>query len=195
MTSATNVPAHRHPRTAGFTLIEAAIAVVLAVILLLAVGMTLNVGRNASVRTLTAFDLDQDLRQALDRISHDIRSASRLAEDTNANKVLDAGEDTNGNGQLDSDWNLTGTSLTFNRLLPDGTYSLPITYRLSGDRLERVAVRDLAGTQTTTILADNVTTLLITENALSVQVTLGLTTTTTRGVLQSTQSITIQPRN
>ena len=44
------------------------------------------------------------------------------------------------NGRLERDWDVSPQALTFNRLQPDATFALPVTYRLTGQTVERVTI-------------------------------------------------------
>ena len=108
----------------------------------------------------------------------------------------DAGEDTNGNGRLDADWNLTATSVTFNRRRPDLSYSLPITFRLTDDKIEHVVQTDPGGASITTAIARRVTEFDISEGTSMVTITLGITIpVSAEDNISRSQSINVTPRN
>jgi prepilin-type N-terminal cleavage/methylation domain-containing protein len=159
----------------GFSLIEVLIGSVILLAILGGLGTTLITGRNASQQTSALISIDDKLRTILRRVSEEVRSASRTAADNN--------------------WNVGANSLTFNRALPDGTYSPPITYRLNGDLLEYVTTGDL-GVQIVTPLATSVDTFTVVENNTLVTITLGVSVRSGSGaMLSGTQSINVSPRN
>ena len=180
----------------GFTLIELLVGSVILSAVLAGIGMTLLTGRQASEQTESIISLDDKMRSILRRISEELRSASRTAEDTNANLVLDAGEDINANGRLDSDWAFSANSVTFNRLLADNTYSLPITFRLNGNILEYVKLTDAAGPPIVTPMARSVTAFTVVQNTSMLTITLSLSAQRRGGAaLTRTESINVTPRN
>ena len=76
-----------------------------------------------------------------DRLVKELQTASIDAEDDNANGTLDSGEDSNGNGRLDADWSLadlsTASSITFNKVESDWSWSNPIVYAIKDGNLVR----------------------------------------------------------
>ena len=64
--------------------------------------------------------------------------------------------------------------MTFNRFRRDGTYSLPITYRQRGNRLEMVRTIDASGNTITTTLASRVTSFAVSEAESRVTITLSI---------------------
>lgn len=180
----------------GWSMIELLIAMSIMLVVLTLVGNALLTGRKASKSTSIAIKLDEDLRTILGRITEELRVASRVGEDTNGNDILDAGEDTNGNGRLDADWNLTANSVTFNRRLPDLTYSLPITFRLNGDRIEHVVQTDPGGASITTPIARRVTEFAFSEGTSMVTITLGISVPVSEDAnISRSQSVNVTPRN
>ena len=180
----------------GWSMIELLIAMSIMLAVLTLVGTALLTGRKASRSTSIAIKMDEDLRTILGRISEELRVASRVGEDTNGNDILDAGEDTNGNGRLDADWNLTPTSVTFNRRLPDLSYSLPITFRLTDDKIEHVVQTDPGGASITTAIARRVTEFDISEGTSMVTITLGITVpVSAEDNISRSQSVNVTPRN
>ncbi len=177
-------------------MIELMIVIALLLAILTGIGATLLIGRNASHQTTAIVKLDEDLRTILRRISEELRSASRSGEDTNGNSALDAGEDVNGNGRLEADWSLSADSVTFNRGLPDRTYSLPITFRLNGNVLEYVKQTTAAGATIVTPMARTVTEFTVVENTSMVTITLSLERNSVgESTLTRSQSINVTPRN
>jgi hypothetical protein len=79
--------------------------------------------------------------KAADRLVKELQTASPIGEDDNENGTLDSGEDTNDNKRLDADWSLTdggtGTSITFNKVESDWTWSGPIVYAIKDGNLVR----------------------------------------------------------
>jgi len=79
--------------------------------------------------------------KAADRLVKELQTASPVGEDDNENGSLDSGEDTNSNTRLDSDWSLadgaTGTSITFNKVESDWTWSGPIAWAITDGNLVR----------------------------------------------------------
>jgi len=79
--------------------------------------------------------------KAADRMVKELQTASTVAEDSNENGTLDTGEDGNSNSRLDADWSLadagTATSISFNKVESDWTWSGPITYAIKSGNLVR----------------------------------------------------------
>jgi hypothetical protein len=147
---------------AGFLTTELGVGLGLISTVILIVFGVLSSGQAAYRRGASASDVDDQLRAAAWRMAEELRCASEVGEDINLNGTLDAGEDLNGNGRLEADWMLTASEVTFNRRLGDGRFSLPITYRMSGDRLERLAL--LPGGETArTVVARAVTQFVIAQ--------------------------------
>ena len=141
---------------AGFSLLEVMIGAVLMPIVFMGVAAAVDSSEGVRSEIREASFGIHKLRTCLRRISDELRVSSVAAEDTNDNGILDGDEDWNGNGRLESDWSVAGNSITFNRLQFDGTYSLPITYRLVDDDM---LVRDQMmpdGTTESAILARGV---------------------------------------
>ena len=173
MSPAANRSARAEER--GFSLIEVLIGSVILLAILGGLGTTLITGRNASQQTSALISIDDKLRTVLRRVSEEVRSASRTAPGTN--------------------WAVGANSLTFNRTLPDGTFSPPITFRLNGDLLEYITTADL-GAQIVTPLATSVDTFTVVENNTLLTITLGVSVRSGSGaVLSGTQSINVSPRN
>ncbi|MEE9127408.1 MAG: prepilin-type N-terminal cleavage/methylation domain-containing protein [Planctomycetota bacterium] len=181
---------------AGFTLIEVLVASVIMLAILAGIGTTLLTGRQATQQTTTIISLDDTMRTVLRRISEELRSASRSAEDTNGNTALDPGEDTNANLRFENDWSLSANAVTFNRLRSDGTFSLPITYRLNGSTLEYVKMTTAAGAQIVTPIASSVTSFTVVEATSMITITLAISAPSGGGAtLSRTESINVTPRN
>ena len=180
----------------GFTFVEVIVSLALATVLLLLFGLILTRGRQATTETTKMLDVDAELRTVLARISEEVRCASRTAEDANGNKILDTGEDRNANGRLEGDWNAAAAALTFNRLQPDGNFSLPITYRVTSGRLQRVTMLTAAGQTTTTVVATGVVSFTVADSAGKVTIGIGIRRTSESGRTINRQgSITVGPRN
>jgi type II secretory pathway component PulJ len=180
---------------AGFTLLEISISMVLLVTILYVINTTLFTGNKASSSTSVLMDFSDKLRITASRISDDVRAASRDAEDTDHDGALTQGEDTNNNGRLDSDWSVTGNSIRFNRLMADGTYSLPITYRLNGTHLERVTMTKPDGTEVVTTLTTDVTNFTVSEMLPRVTFQMTISKRLDGRLVSRSNSFTVTPRN
>lgn len=180
----------------GFTLLEALIAAGLLSFLMLGVFSVIRTGQRSARQHDQATALDERLGALLTRIEEEVRWSSRTAEDSNNNGVLDAGEDTNGNGRLERDWAVTTTSLTFNPRAGATGFGLPVTWRRSGNRLERLQMVDEDGTTETLVLSRDVDGFNVTQTGNLVQVVLQLRTTQAGGrTMTRTRRITVAPRN
>lgn len=140
-------------RDRGFTIVEMVLGSAIFLVMFGAAVVAL-IGDQRAERVLTAqIGPEMRARDALERLSAELRMAGVRGEDRNDNGEMDEGEDVNGNGRLDSDWNLAdGTidqaDLTFNRRIDfedaeagtraSGVYSSPVRYRLERERLVRV---------------------------------------------------------
>ena len=186
----------RIPRgEAGIGMVEVAIAGVLAVILLVAGTVILDRGQTATTQTLRILDVDSMMRTTLDDISRAVRLASRDGEDTNGNDSLDPSEDENGNGRFENDWAITASSITYNVRLASG-YSLPITYRLNGDVVEKVVMMTPAGRTQTLVAARGVESFVVTDASPGVKIAMTVSAETPSGRTASrSDSITVIPRN
>jgi len=144
--------AKRHTRAAGFTIVEMVIGAAIFVVFF-GVAVAGVIGDQRAERVLTAqLGPEMRARQALERLSAELRMAGVRGEDRNDNGVLDDGEDVNANGRLDADWDLDDgvvdqPELTFNRRIDlpagdgaaaSGVYSSPVRYFLEGGSLIRV---------------------------------------------------------
>jgi prepilin-type N-terminal cleavage/methylation domain-containing protein len=182
-------------RCSGFTLIELAISLAITGVMAYVVNTTILTMYRASGTTTREIDLTESLRVTMRPVSDELRSASRTGEDGNGNKTLEADEDRNGNGRLDADWNLTATSLRFNRYVGDGKYSLPITYRLNNGRIERVQMMDVTGRSITTSIARGVTSFKITDASPRVTIELEVDRSKSGSTMRQAVSLSILPRN
>jgi Tfp pilus assembly protein PilW len=183
-------------RSHGFTIVEVAVGGAILSTLLFALVSTLLSTQKASSSATRTMDVSEVLRGATRRITEELRSSSRVGEDTNENSTLDAGEDTNGNGRLDSDWQVTSTSVTFNRYMLGSVFSLPITYRLTGTDLERVVMEDPSGTTAVTVIARSVSAFTVTDTGGRVSILLRVARPTPGGgTLQKERTAVIMPRN
>jgi len=176
---------------AGFTLLESLIGTVLLATIVYVLASTFATAQKSSTSTRSGLSTTETLRATLARITVDLRSASRVAEDSNSNGTLDDGEDSNGNGRLDADWNLQASSIMFNRMMADGTYSPPVCYFLSGDELRR-SVMLTSGRTIQVPIARSVTNFSVSESGTNV--TIAMTITRPGGVAE-TQTVTVAPRN
>ncbi|HEX6811394.1 MAG TPA: hypothetical protein VF384_07215 [Planctomycetota bacterium] len=132
-------------------MLELLFAVVI-VPLVLGIGtMTLHSSCKLATDVMESSSSVDKLREMLRRIGEDLTCSSQTGEDVNANGILDEGEDLNGNGRLEKDWAVTPTSVRFNRVLRDGTFSLPITYSLQGGRLMRSKMVAGGATETASV--------------------------------------------
>jgi hypothetical protein len=164
--------------------------------LLFALGSTLNVTHRVSDSANRTMDLSDALRRVLRRITEELRSATRFGEDRNKNKALDSEEDTNGNGRLESDWQVTSTSVTFNRYMPSNVFSLPITYRLTGTNLERVVMQDPSGKTAVTVIARSVSAFEVSDAGGRISILLKITKPTPGGgTLSGERTAIVMPRN
>jgi prepilin-type N-terminal cleavage/methylation domain-containing protein len=177
-------------RERGLSLVELMVTLVL-VPMVIGIGlMTMRSSRNVRDTVVaTTRSLDQ-VRACLRRIGDEVMCSSRRAEDLNDNSVLDAGEDLNGNGRLERDWLVTANSIRLNRFLPNGTWSLPITYALQGNQLMRSELR-ANGTTVTASIAGSV--LAFTVLAAADQVTISLSIGRAAG--SHTSTIIVRQRN
>jgi len=181
---------------AGMTLVEVVIVVLVTPILLGAAFMAMRGSSNAHEQASSMAVVTEKLRTTLRRVSDELRLSSVDAEDVNTNSALDAGEDLNNNGRLESDWAISTSSVTFNRMLPNGTYSLPITYRLNGTNLEREWMTDASGTRMTSVIATSVTSFTVLMAAS--KITIGITVSVNRpgGVVDTeSSSVSVLQRN
>lgn len=140
-------------RDRGFTIVEMVLGSAIFLVLFGAATVAL-IGDQRAERVLTAqIGPEMRARDALERLSAELRMAGVRGEDRNDNGEMDEGEDVNGNGRLDSDWNLAdGTidqaDLTFNRRIDfedaeagtcaSGVYSSPVRYLLDKESLIRI---------------------------------------------------------
>jgi type II secretory pathway component PulJ len=186
----------RSNQQAGFSLVELLLAGALVTILLLALTESVQSGQHASRTMNVTVDLTESLRRSVQRLSEELRTATRLGEDANDNAVLDPGEDGNGNGRLDADWAVTTQSLTFNRFLPNGLVSLPITYRLNGSDLERVATIDTTGNTVRAPIDRSLSGYTVADDGQTVTITIAITKVDAGGKTQTGQeTVRITPRN
>ncbi|HLQ36410.1 MAG TPA: type II secretion system protein [Planctomycetota bacterium] len=138
-------------RERGFSLVEVAIAVLL-VPLVLGIGfLSLQRSGKISASVVESTTSMDKLRRCLRQIGDELLSSSQTGEDSNGNGVLDAGEDTNGNARLEKDWLVSAKSITFNRVRPNGTWSLPITYKLQSGQLMRSELLSTGKTETVSV--------------------------------------------
>ena len=166
------------------------------VTLMIGVGTTLRTTQSSSATAARNMDLAGKMRAVLRRMTEELQSASRLGEDKNENATLDVGEDYNSNSRLESDWQVTSTSVRFNRYMPGNVYSLPITYQLTGTDLERVAMRTAAGAEVVTTVATSVAAFSVAESGFGLRITLRLAKPTPGGGTTELERTTIiAPRN
>ena len=145
----------RRARARGFTIVEMVLGASIFIVIFGAAVVALLNDRRAE-RVLTAqLGPEMRARQALERLSAELRMAGVRGEDRNDNGELDEGEDVNANGRLDADWSLPEGAvdqpeLTFNRridlpadegIATSGVYSSPVRYFLEGESLIRVWTR------------------------------------------------------
>lgn len=180
----------------GFTLIEMLIAAAIVPIMFAAIYMTMS--RISSLQesaggTITA---TEKMRNALRRIADELRTSSTKGEDANDNGVLDVGEDLNGNGRLEADWGTSASSVTFNRMQPNGTFTLPISYRVRGKQLERTLTIDPSGRTQTAILCRSVESFTVLSVSNKITVSLMLSFPKRGGATETlSSSITVLQRN
>lgn len=186
----------KSPGQTGFTLIEMLIASAVVPIMLAAIYMTLSRISTLQEGAGGAITVTEKMRNSLRRIADELRTSSTTGEDTNDNGVLDAGEDLNGNGRLEADWGTSETSVTFNRMQPNGTFTLPITYRVRGEQLERVYTVDTSGRTQTAILCRSVESFTVLSVSGKVTVSLLLSYSGRGGASKTlSSSITVVQRN
>ncbi len=191
-----NERAPQAARMRGFTLVEVSTVVAILGFVFLILGMTLQTGQRAAKQTNRDMDVTQDIRRTLRRMLEDIRTASRTAEDTNGNGIMDDGEDENLNGRFEADWTVAPDNLTFNRLVPDGTYSLPITYKLKGAELVRDAMVNTTGAMASAVIVRSVTMFQVQEVGLKVTITLEIHKRAADGSeTREQRTVTVVPRN
>jgi hypothetical protein len=159
--------------TAGFTFIEMMIYVVLLPVLVLAILSVVGVVRDVPPSESRKIQLQRSVRSTLRRLHDELVSASKVGEDTNKNSQIDAGEDLNGNTRLEADWSISEESLTFNRRLRTGFWSLPITYKLENGELIRSELLD-TGKKLSAVLVRGVSTFTVSENQNEVTIVLGI---------------------
>ncbi|MEE2887765.1 MAG: prepilin-type N-terminal cleavage/methylation domain-containing protein [Planctomycetota bacterium] len=180
----------------GFTLIEMLIASAVIPIIFAAIYMMM-----ARISTLQesaggAITATEKMRNSLRRIADELRTSSTDGEDVNGNGVLDTGEDLNNNGRLEADWATTTSSVTFNRMQPNGTFTLPISYRVRGKQLERVLTIGSNGETRTAILCRSVESFTILSVSNKITVSLMLSYPKRGGVTETlSSSITVMQRN
>lgn len=124
-------------RASGMSLIEVVIVAAVFPVLVYAALSLVQSGQNLDRTVREKAVMMDKLRVTMRRMADELRASSRTAEDRNGNGTLDAGEDTNGNGRFEDDWLVSTNSIRFNRLNANGTYDLPVTYRLEGTDLLR----------------------------------------------------------
>ncbi len=159
---------------AGVTLVEVSIYAVLISILLVAAMGIVFVSHESRDQASRIMDADVAVRAVLRRMHDELIGAGKNGEDVNGNGLLDSGEDVNGNGKLEADWAVSASKITFNRILPDGTWSGPITYEFVNGSLIRTARDALTGTESKVNLAHGVTEFTVSESQGEVLVTLGI---------------------
>ena len=139
----------------GFTLLEVSISALLFAIMLGSATQAMLVDKSTQKVLIAEMGPERDARQALRKLTAELRMAGLLAEDVNGNGTLEAAEDVNENGVLDSDWNLgdgakNQANLVFNRrvemrtsreaVTPSTVYSRKIIYRCENNKLVREAI-------------------------------------------------------
>lgn len=139
----------------GFTVLEMGISAGIFAVLLGATTSAVMVDKSTQRVLIAEMGPERDSRQALHKLTAELRMAGLYAEDTNGNGELDDGEDLNENDELDADWNLEDgaqnqTSLVFNRRVeirfsdddvkPSTVYSRKIVYRCENNRLIRETI-------------------------------------------------------
>jgi type II secretory pathway component PulJ len=183
-----------HARTGGFTLLEIAIGLTIALLLLLGFKSLVATGSSTGANAWT--DADEKLRNLERQIVEELKTASIVGEDINGNRLLDAGEDRNGNGRLDSDWRVTPDSITFNRVLADGQLTLPITYRLSGSDIERIVMTNTAGSRSRALVARDAVAFAVAQHGNTVAITAQFQERTRAGkTIERQRTFDVTPRN
>ncbi|MFQ5504150.1 MAG: type II secretion system protein J [Planctomycetota bacterium] len=189
-------PSRPHSREAGFSVIEILIYLALLPILAIATLSMTSVGRDAHVVGTTHINIDSAVRATLRHIHDDLLVSGKAGEDTNGNNQLDQGEDGNGNGRLDGDWSLTPTSITFNRRLRDGTWSLPVSYTLVDGTIERAVMTDATGKITRAVIVRGVSEFSVKEKDGEIFIALALERKGRKGrVFKKFESFSILMRN
>lgn len=182
----------------GFTLLELMVSMLVLVGVLSAVYGTLTSSHRTYERVNANMELGDGVRGLVWRLNEDLMSLSRRGEDINGNGVMDTGEDVNSNGRFDADWSVAASEITFNKLLGDGTYSLPVTYRLVGETVERVEVIPDGGGFVTRsrVLEKSATSFVVTEVGNKIQISVALRKTGQQGLAQvQTRTLSVVPRN
>lgn len=178
------------------TLIEVTILAALFPMLIFTAMNLVRSGQQLDQQVREKAVMMEKLRTTLRRIADELRTSSRTAEDLNADGILQSNEDRNGNGRLESDWLVGTNSISFNRMLPDGSFDLPITYRIDGDDLVRDHHATIATTRTS-VIARNVSQLMVstpTDETVTVLMTVEIDQPG-GGIDSESMSITIQQRN
>ncbi len=186
----------RQASSAGFTLLELVITGSVLPILVFAALSLVQSGQNLETEVRGQAVIMEKLRNTTRRVADELRVSSRTGEDSNSNGVLDDGEDRNGNSRLESDWSVGASSVQFNRMQSDGTYSLPVTYRLDGTTLMR-DFEVTAGDMRTATIATGISAFSVTTPT-DETVVIALTAEITRAggeARSETASMTIHQRN
>lgn len=174
----------------GSSLLEVVIGLVIIPLILGAGVMTLRSSSQLAGEVIESSTSTDKLRELMRRIGEELMCSSQTGEDLNKNGVLDPGEDINGNARLENDWAVSPASVRFNGVLPDGKFSLPVTYSLQDGRLVRATLLPGGTTQTVSVarrvLAFSV---LAAGSQLTVSLSIG-----TNDAPQSS-SVTVQQRN
>ena len=172
------------------------IGLLIAVLLLLGFKSLAATGQESPKSTDAWTEVDEKLSCLGRQVVEELKSASIVGEDKNGNRLLDAGEDRNGNGRLDSDWRVTAESITFNRVLADGQMTLPITYRLTGTDIERIAMNDTAGSRSRALVVGGAMAFAVAQNGNTVVITARFQERTRAGKTIERQRIfDVTPRN
>ena len=172
------------------------IGLAITVLLLLGFKSLVATGQEGSTKSDAWTEVDEKLSRLGRQIVEELKSASIVGEDINGNRLLDVGEDRNGNGRLDSDWRVTAESITFNRVLADGQMTLPITYRLTGTDIVRIAMNDTAGSRSRALVVHGATAFALAQNGNSVALTARFQGRTRAGKTIERQKIfDVTPRN
>ena len=174
----------------GSSLLEVMIGLVIIPLILGAGIMTLRSSSQLAGEVIESSTSTDKLREVMRRIGEELMCSSQTGEDLNKNGILDPGEDINGNARLEKDWTVSPTSVRFNRVLPDGKFSLPVTYSLQNGRLVRSILLPGGTTQAVSVarrvLAFSV---LATGSQMTVSMSIGSTDA------PQSSAITVQQRN
>ena len=183
-------------RSRGLSLLEVIVGSAIMVGVLLALTQNIISSGESAKSATTVVNLAETFRAISRRLGDELRTAIRKGEDANGNDILDTGEDLNGNGHLDADWSVGAHSITFNRLLADGTISTGITYRLVGTNLERLSSVTSDRAPIRAVIASGVSTFDVTQTDSMLQFDVELSKTHADGTVYRQQyEFSVVPRN